>query len=169
MVSQKPNDQFRTPEVLFQRYNERYAFTVDGAANEQDTLCSTWWGPGGGPWHGRDGVEDFFSSHEGNWMDNRVWINPPYSMIPEFLDHALKFRKVCPVTCWLLPAWTDRLWWHRFIGRTGPYPHSTWEFLPGRVEFLLPDGTPPVGKDGHKQRGQFPSVVVTWHGGLSVV
>jgi len=48
MVSQKPNDQFRTPEVLFQRYNERYAFTVDGAANEQDTLCSTWWGPGGG-------------------------------------------------------------------------------------------------------------------------
>lgn len=156
MISEKPNDQFRTPASLFARYDRLYGFTVDGAASKHDSLCvDNHWGPGGG-------VNDFFDTTAVDWAGESVWINPPYSMIPEFLAHAEKFRHNYNVLVWLLPSWTDRKWMSRHIwGGGGLKPYTKIDFLPGRPKFLMPDGTQPLDKHGKPQGGKFASMAVT--------
>ena len=155
MISQLPNDQFRTPRDLFDHYNRIYQYTIDGAASEQNTLVPHYWGPG-------EEISDFFHTYPPDWDNQRVWINPPYSMIGDFLEHWLDVGRGASVTTWLLPSWTDRLWFHRFIWSVGhPMPRTTVDFLPGRVKFLLPDGTRPLGKDGNPSGGKFASIVVS--------
>lgn len=154
MISTKPTDQYRTPLDLFDQWNTAFDFTVDGAANNVDNLVPHWWGPGGG-------VKDFFNTTPNDWKDESVWINPPYSMVGDFLAHADNVGRGAPVVCWLLPVWTDRAWWHEFVWEgLHPRPHVHVNFLRGRVKFLNPDGSKPVSQ------GRFPSCLVTWYNSL---
>lgn len=108
MISENPNDQFRTPPNLFSKYDCLYGFTIDGAASSHDALCRQHWGPGGQ-------VVDFLHTEQEYWVGESIWVNPPYSMIPAFLSHAEKFRHAYQVLVWLLPSWTDRKWFHRHV------------------------------------------------------
>lgn len=157
MITTKPSDQFRTPESLFGRYDCLYGFTTDGAASNHDALCSQHWGPGGQ-------AGDFLDTDHKHWAGESVWINPPYSMIPEFLAHAEKFCHDYQVLVWLLPSWTDRKWFHHYIWNGGgPRPYTKVDFLPGRPKFLMPDGSAPLDKHGHPQGGKFASMAVTMY------
>lgn len=69
-----------------------------------------------------------------------VWCNPPYSKIAPWVEKAIRefARADCPPIVMLLPANTDTRWFHRLAN----HPCVRVEFIPGRIRFLRPDGTP---------------------------
>ena len=77
--------------------------------------------------------------------EERVWCNPPYSDIPSWIS----FLWAQP--CWsmmLVPAWTDRAWWAKFVEpfRDKPGGRLHTQFLPGRV--LFGDPVQPIRAKG---------------------
>lgn len=151
MVSQLPKDQYRTPLQLFESFDSRFHFTLDGAASSHDTLCSRWWGPQGEK-------NDFFDTDSADFVDETIWLNPPYSMIREFCAHVRKVARPDRRICWLLPMFSDRKWFHEHFWNplTGMWqPGVRPYFIEGRIRFLNPDGSLP--KDGPR----FPSIILT--------
>jgi hypothetical protein len=84
-----------TPRVFFERWHAKFAFTLDGAADEGNGLlprASTW----------RDPV---------SWKGERVFCNPPWSNIPRFVELAPD----ADLALLLVPARTNARWFHRAL------------------------------------------------------
>lgn len=132
-------DEWETPPDLFDKLNMEFQFTLDPCCRKETTKCNKYFT-----------VEDngIFQS----WEGERVYMNPPYSEIPTWVNKAvLEVEKNnCSVVVGLLPAWTDRIWFHEFI-----YPdRAEIKFLKGRVKFLL---------NGEAQTTpKFGSMIVVW-------
>lgn len=94
------------------------------------------------------------------WGNSVVFCNPPYDA--ETLERwgawwSLQQRFVAGIAL-LLPAWTDRGWWHKHIE---PYRLSGAlyvQFIEGRLPFGWPGNPDHIGADSAK----FPSCTVTW-------
>lgn len=73
----------------------------------------------------------------------RVFVNPPFSRIPEWIQKALDQRGNENVESihMLLPAWTDRKWFQLLVREDCKI-----RFLQGRVRFLHPYTGEPVGR-----------------------
>lgn len=56
---------WRTPRVLFDLLDREFAFTLDGAADDYNHLCRRYLT-----------VEE--DALQADWMDERVFVNPPY-------------------------------------------------------------------------------------------
>lgn len=96
------------------------------------------------------------------WPGSRtVWLNPPYdsesmeAWAPLARDYGANYRGEL---AGLVPAWTDRAWWHGCIEpyrRTG---HLEVRFIPGRLRFGWPGNPHGVGADS----ARFPSALFVW-------
>jgi phage N-6-adenine-methyltransferase len=131
------SDEWRTPLNKWLEWNEEFGpFTFDAAANENNHLCDVWSG----------------DSLDVSW-DGKVWCNPPYSRVGEFVQKAYKERLLndkCEVIVMLIPARTDTKWFHTYC-----YNQYGVEirFLKGRLKFLDENGEA-------KNSAPFPSMLV---------
>lgn len=134
------SDEWETPNDLFFKLNLEFEFTLDPCCRKETAKC-----------------EKFFTVEDNgifqSWENERVFMNPPYSEIPTWVEKAvLEMRhNNCELVVGLLPAWTDRLWFHQFI-----YPDiAKVRLLQGRVKFLLNGET--------KTSPTYGSMVVIWN------
>jgi phage N-6-adenine-methyltransferase len=113
-----PRDCWATPQDLFNEINTEGRFTVDACATIDNTKLGQYWTP-------------TIDALRTNWQKDRVWCNPPYSEIGQWLDKAIT-AKVC---AFLVPTRTDQDWWHhamRYCQRL--------DFFLGRIKFIPPKG-----------------------------
>lgn len=128
-------------------------FTLDVAATEESAKAPMFYRKGSNalvrPWVGH------------------VWCNPPFSDIEPWVARAWAVwtERIRPRSItMLLPAWTDRGWWHEHVEpyrdarrwepgylrepRFGPdMPVFTTRFLPGRVRFGIPGNPDGLGAE----------------------
>jgi hypothetical protein len=84
-----------TPRAFFDVLHEEFAFTLDGAAADENALlprASTLGAPM-------------------SWRGERVFCNPPWSEIAPFIDLAA----AAELACLLVPARTNARWFHRAL------------------------------------------------------
>jgi len=74
-----------------------------------------------------------------DWAPARVFLNPPFSRIPDFLLKAKQEARRGSLVVALLPAKTDTGWWHEHVLRAG----AEVRYRKGRVRYLRPDGSRP--------------------------
>lgn len=110
-----------TPIEIFRRLDDEYNFTVDVCACPHNKKLRRY-------------ITREDNALDLSWAGERVYCNPPYLVIPLWL--AKRHEPV--LSCYLLPARTDRFWWrlksegecHYFVGET---PET-------RVQFEAPPG-----------------------------
>ena len=148
-------DDWATPHALFASLDREFRFALDAAAAPDNTKCVCWIGP-------EHDTPDQRDALQGEWRRQtlpgsshllRVWLNPPYSQIPEMLRTAWleSTRGRTTVVC-LVPSRTDTRWFHELVWdheRHRPQPYVSLRFLKGRVRF-----------DGGKHSAPFPSMLV---------
>jgi phage N-6-adenine-methyltransferase len=143
--------QFTPREVLIPLHDE-FRFTLDPCASAEcfsAQLIGRWYG------EADNGLVQ-------SWVGHRVFLNPPYSNIGEWLEKAMRELSLgCKLVVAHLPSWTDRAWWHKYIE---PYRELAGgpqlRFLKGRVTHGAPGNPLGVGRDC----ATFPNVHVIWRG-----
>lgn len=129
MFSSK-SDEWGTPDSVFNPLNEEFHFTLDAAANYLNCKVGKYYG------HHRDCFVDALTQVPYNEV---IWLNPPYSMIKQFMEWIDKNRAN---NTWvvLLPARTDTKWFHKYIWDTIAYKPYGWanqlRLLKGRIKFI---------------------------------
>jgi phage N-6-adenine-methyltransferase len=115
------DDEYSTPQDLFDHYHRRFKFTLDVCATPKLAKCKKFFTPE------QDGLKQ-------DWGKHICWMNPPYSRRPESnLEQWVRkawgsAQKGAVVVC-LLPTFTDCAWWHDFAS------HATIGLLRGRLQF----------------------------------
>lgn len=106
---------------------------VDGFATRVNTLLPRFWSLY--PQPGCDAVDAF----QQNWVQTRVWANPPFSQIGRVLALLKKQRATCLL---LAPEWPTQPWWHELnqLSLAPPFwlPQSADTFLPGAGGSVVP-------------------------------
>lgn len=96
----KRSDEWCTPPRLFAMLDSEFNFTLDGAATRENAKCERYCG-----------VDT--PNPDELWTGARVFCNPPYSRIQEFVERAF----LAQVAVLLLPVRTDTDWFHLLIER----------------------------------------------------
>lgn len=110
----------------FDRLNERFGFTIDIAASDQNAKLGRY----------LTAADDALSL---SWERERVYCNPPYSSIEPWVEKAHREAPRCPLIVMLLPAnRTEQGWWQRQVEQQRRAGALAVEFLPGRIRFLKP-------------------------------
>ena len=130
------HDNWQTPPDLFRALDREFHFDLDAAASIENTLCPRFIGE----------VEDALRTP---WAGENVFCNPPYSMLPAFVERASdQSEEQGNRVVLLVPAYTDtNYWWSCCLAA------KEIRFLKGRLRFWE-EGRP--GKD----TARFPSAVV---------
>ena len=121
-----------TPLNLWIPWNDRWHFTLDAAASDDNHLCDRY----------------FTLQTDGliqSWKGERVWCNPPYSDLASWVRKAwVAMGDGCELVVMLAPAnRTEQRWWQEEVepwrdGKsTNPEPRIflETEFLPRRINF----------------------------------
>jgi len=126
MVSSK-NNEWATPQDLFDRLNDEFHFTLDVAATHENAKCRNHFT-----------IED--DGLKQDWGQNVCWMNPPYGgNTGKWIAKAwLAGRKGATVVC-LIVSSTDRSYWHDYIF---PYAYEI-RFIRGRLKFGMATSTAP--------------------------
>jgi phage N-6-adenine-methyltransferase len=144
-------DNWQTPPALFDRLHAEHAFTIDGAADATNALLPRFWGPGSPI------AEDALVV---SWAGERVFCNPPYSIIKRFVEKAARERWNGAYSVLLITSRTDTRWWQNHIWPQefdAPYPGVSVRFVRGRIKFVDPE----KGSHG-SNAAPFPSAIVTF-------
>jgi len=126
-------DLWSTPQELFDRLNNFWAFTIDVCATAENAKCE----------HYYDKETDGLAQE---WK-GICWCNPPYGReIIRWMEKAYKSSLEGVTVVCLVPARTDTKWWHEYAMK------GDIEFLRGRLKF-----------GGHKNSAPFPSAIVIFN------
>lgn len=122
------NDEFCTPDYIFQQLNRIFNFTLDVAASSSNTKCLEY-------------MPKELSALEYHWGNYRCFCNPPFSKKAEFIkkadDEIQNYE--CPICVMILPLnCMDTKVWHEYI--EGRYHY---EILKGRIAFIDPETNKP--------------------------
>lgn len=148
-------DNWQTPRALFDELDKEFHFTLDGAADETNHLCERWLGPGSDKPNALD------------WLlaDERIFCNPPYTMIKQFVAWAAMHKtNTGTKVVMLIPSRTDTKYWHEHIWDRELHRSQDGvqvRFLKGRVKFTNPDPSS-VGAPQTGNSAPFPSAVVVF-------
>lgn len=123
-----------TPKDLFNELNNKYNFTLDVCADDNNHLC-----------------DKYFTKEnsclKNTWFGETCFMNPPYGReIGKFIEAAFYHYVNGTKIVMLLPARTDTIWFHKYIYNK---PYIRIEFLKGRLKF-----------GNSKQNAPFPSMIV---------
>ncbi|KKN42472.1 hypothetical protein LCGC14_0712820 [marine sediment metagenome] len=136
------NTEWETPDYIFEPLQKEFDLDLDVCASHENAKLPNYFTK----------EDDGLVQH---WGSHRVWCNPPYGrgLIEPWVRKAYR-RPVYTLTVILLPAWTDRRWFHRYVW-DGECPQSgiRVRLLEGRPRFLE-NGVP------SKNTGTFGSMVV---------
>ena len=144
--SAKVDDRATTPEV-FDPLDQRFGFTIDVAASERNRKCQRFYSID------QDGLAQ-------SWAGERVWCNPPYSNVGEWVEKAWA-EADAELIVMLLPAnRTEQQWWQQMVEpfRDRPGSPLTTEFLSGRLRFIAHDKE----RVGPNERPPFGCVLLVW-------
>ena len=109
------DDEYGTPQALFDHYDRIYHFTCDVCSTPQLAKCKKFYTPE------RDGLKQ-------EWI-GVCWMNPPYGGLGKWVRKAYEAAKNGAVVVALLPMFTDTAWFHDYAS------HATIELLKGRLQF----------------------------------
>ena len=131
MFSSK-TDQWATPQDFFDKLNEEFCFTLDPCATAENHKA-----------------ENYFTADDNgllqDWGGQRVFCNPPYSKIKEWVKKCYyEALKPGTLVVMLIPARTDTRYFHDYI-----IHRSEVRFVKGRLKF-----------GDSKNSAPFPSMVV---------
>jgi len=119
-VTPVPKQDWETPQWLFDMLNEEFHFTLDGAANAENSKCE---------WY----IDEVTDALTVPWGDNIVFLNPPYGrgrMLEGWLEKGYEEAKKGVTSVWVLPASTDTYWWHDYVMEAAEI-----RFVNGRLHF----------------------------------
>lgn len=127
-------DEWETPQDLFDRLHGEFCFTLDACASKDNHKCSR-----------------YFSKDDNGlekpWKGEVVWCNPPYSNIKAWVAKAESERNREGATVvMLVPSRTDTQWFHQYV-----YGKAEVRFLRGRLRF-----------GGANNNAPFPSMIVIY-------
>lgn len=132
VIYKSGNDEWETPQEVFDRLNAEFDFDLDPCATSQNHKCS----------------EYYTIDQNGllkNWGGRKVFCNPPYSEIKKWVQKSY-FESLRPgtIVVMLIPARTDTTYFHDYI-----WNRSEVRFIKGRIKF-----------GDAKHNAPFPSMVV---------
>lgn len=139
-MKESKNDNWQTPPELFQAISNTFGpFQLDPCTSEDNPLKLNRWYT----------KED--DALKLAW-DVKFFMNPPFSLLPQFTRKAYVESFKWKVTgVGLLPASRETIWWRRNVRDTNALVFD----LPKRVKFV-----------GASSCARFSSVIVIWPGGL---
>lgn len=135
MFSSK-SDEWSTPQEVFDKLNNEFNFNLDPCSTELNHKCSNYYTKES------DGLSK-------NWGGYRVFVNPPYSQIGEWVKKA--YYEGCKdntIVVLLIPSRTDTKYFHNYI-----LNRSEIRFIKGRLKF-----------GDSKNSAPFPSMIVIFRG-----
>lgn len=110
------NQEWETPQWLFDKLNFEFHFDCDVAADEKNTKC-----------------EKFMDKHldalTQRW-DDTCWLNPPYKQVGKWMKKAHEQMLLGVTVIALVPARTNTNWWHDYCMRAKEI-----RFIRGRPKF----------------------------------
>lgn len=134
------NDEYGTPRDLYEQACIRWGVRpqLDVCTNLANAKCESYWT-----------IQDDALRHE--W-DMDFFMNPPYSMVREFMEYAYEQHKKHNVDALILVyAKTDTRWWHDLVEGKAEI-----HFVRGRIRFNDMDG------NTTKNSAPYPSVWIIW-------
>jgi phage N-6-adenine-methyltransferase len=150
-------DEWYTREKDFAPLHAEFNFTLDVcAANREAAKVPRFFRPPSYYAEGARAVDGLVQS----WKGERVWCNPPYSPgnLARWVEKCAEEAQQAELIVALLPARTDRAWWHDHIEPGRRAGVAEVRFVRGRLRFGWP-GAP----DGNStSSGREPSVLVVW-------
>lgn len=131
---------YRTPVSLFHQLDKEFNFTMDVAADKENTLC-------------RDFLSEKKSAFTHVWSIQN-FCNPPYGrgIIAWVNEATVQKERHGSGTVMLLPARTDTKWFHKAMESVNEI-----RFLKGRLTF-----------QGEEHGAPFPSVLLIWYNSAHV-
>jgi site-specific DNA-methyltransferase (adenine-specific) len=119
-VTSLPRQDWETPHWLFEQLDKEFHFTLDGAANAENSKCE---------WY----IDEITDALSVSWKDNVVFLNPPYGrgrMLESWLRKGYEEAQKGATSVWILPASTDTYWWHDYVMTAAEI-----RFIHGRLHF----------------------------------
>ena len=127
-------DLWATPQSFFDKYNEKFKFTLDVCASKENAKCKKYFTKED------DGLKQEWSGV--------CWMNPPYGReIIKWMKKAYESSVLGTTVVCLVPARTDTKWWHDYAMK------GEIEFIRGRLKF-----------GEAKTNAPFPSAVIVFKG-----
>lgn len=117
MFSSK-SSKYETPQLLFDKINEEFNFTLDVCADVNTFKCDKYF----------DEEIDGLSQ---DWSNDICWMNPPYDSCYEWIEKAHKECQKGATVVALVPARTDTKWFHNIVLAN----NYEVRFLKGRLKF----------------------------------
>lgn len=119
-------DEWSTPQDVFNILDREFGFTLDPCATADNAKCRLYFT------QNEDGLKQ-------DWGGHRVFVNPPYSDIKEWVKKAYySSLKAGTVVVMLIPARTDTTWFHEYVTKAAEV-----RFIRGRLKFGGSDNSAP--------------------------
>lgn len=138
------NENWRTPGWIYDPLDGEFHFTIDVAANADNSKCERYYDKEA------DGTAQ-------SWVGEVPWDNPPYNVedLSNFIFKAMSEARAHQVTSvHLVPAKTDQEWWHwLWAARTSGDLDIELRWISGRVKHI-----------GADNQAGFAQVIVIIHG-----
>lgn len=135
MFSNNDNE-WETPQELFDSLNNQFHFKLDAAASDANHKCMPY-------------LTKEMDSLTCDWLvdsgGGAVWLNPPYKGVIKWVDKIVEEQAKGTVIVALLPSRTDTKWFHKVIEHA-----SGVLFIKGRLKFSGKGSAP------------FPSVIMVF-------
>lgn len=131
------SDEWATPDNIYNELNNEFGFNLDVCATDDNHKCERYFTKA------ENGLEQ-------TWGGYRVFCNPPYSKIADWVKKAY-YEAIKPNTLvvLLIPARTDTKYFQEYI-----YHRSEIRFIKGRLHF-----------NNSKAGAPFPSMIVIFRAG----
>jgi len=131
------SDEWETPPEFYDKLNKRFKFTLDPCCSPDNHKCDKYYT------YKEDGLSK-------SWADEKVFVNPPYGDIGEWVKKAYKeATENRAIVVLLIPSRTDTKYWHDYVMNGA----SVIYFVKGRLKF-----------SGAKNTAPFPSAIVVFGG-----
>ena len=132
VLFKKDSDEWETPEDLYQQLDDEFHFNLDPCCTDKNHKTVLYYTKK------EDGLKQ-------SWGGCRVWCNPPYSNVKEWVKKAYhESRHPGTIVVMLLPVRTDTKWFQDYV-----LHRSEIRFIKGRLKF-----------SGAKYNAPFPSMIV---------
>jgi site-specific DNA-methyltransferase (adenine-specific) len=135
------SDEWSTPNNVYKVLDDIYGpFEFDMAATAENTKC---------PQYSSDMFVTSLKYGNVGSMFSKIWCNPPYSELKEFLKIGYEQSQLGATIVMLIPSRTCTKGWHQYVMKA-----SEVLFVQGRIKF-----------GGNKNSAPFPSAIVVFKPG----
>lgn len=148
----KATDEWRTPQAFFEALDAEFGFDLDVAATKDNCWKDNYIGPDRQRPDRVDALDCPWTWLASSGRPAVCWMNPPYSLVREFMWKAKQEAESGATVVCLVPARTDTRWWHQCVWDSNKNQARAGveiRFVKGRLKFGDSQNSAP-----------FPSVVV---------